>query len=99
VALPVILIPILLYLVTGYDMLLNIITGRIVQDAWIAENTSALSFITQRVLFGQFRIGIPIMLLAFYALPQVVKRKEQRPQLILFIFYLSSFVLLWGSAC
>jgi len=98
VALPVILIPILLYLVTGYDMLLNIITGRIVQDAWIAENTSVLSFITQRVLFGQFRIGIPIMLLAFYALPQVVKRKEQRPQLILFIFYLSSFVLLWGSS-
>ncbi|MCD8480089.1 MAG: hypothetical protein LRZ88_07595 [Candidatus Cloacimonetes bacterium] len=98
VAIPVILIPILLYLITGYDMLLNIITGRIVQDAWIAENTSTWSFITQRVLFGQFRIGLPLMLLALFALPQVVKRKEQRPQLILFIFYLSSFFLLWGSS-
>jgi hypothetical protein len=98
VALPGILIPILLYLLTGYDMLLNVITGRILQDAWIAENTSAWSFITQRVLFGQFRIGIPIMLLALYALPQLLKRKEQRPQVILFFFYLSSFFLLWGSS-
>jgi len=98
VAIPVILIPILLYLITGYDMLLNIITGRIVQDAWIAENTSTWSFITQRVLFGQFRIGLPLMLLVLFTLPQVVKRKEQRPQLILFIFYLSSFFLLWGSS-
>jgi hypothetical protein len=87
-----------LYLSTGYDILLNIITGRIVQDAWIAENTSALNFILQRVIFGQFRVGLPLMLLAIFALPLILRGKQYRPHLILFAFYVSTFLLLWGSS-
>lgn len=68
VALPIVVLGIVSYLLFGYDIVLNIIIGRIVQDRWIAANTGALSFIWQRVIFGQYRVGIPLVIMLLYSL-------------------------------
>lgn len=98
VALPCLAIPILIYYTTAYDLLLNIITGRVIQDLWVAENIDAGRFIVQRLLFGQFRVGLPILILVLFTLPLAIRNKGYRPQIILFASYAAVFILLWGSS-
>lgn len=98
VALPCLIIPVLIYYTTGYDLLLNIITGRVIQDVWLAENIDAGRFIVQRLLFGQFRVGLPILILVLFTLPMALRNKGYRPQIILFASYAAVFILLWGSS-
>jgi hypothetical protein len=60
-ALPALALAGSMYLMFEYDIILNIIIGRVVQDQWITANTGAMDFLFKRVLFGQFRVGLPLV--------------------------------------
>jgi len=102
----VISIPVLLftmvYIVYDYDVLLNIITGRAFQDSEIMKFYIS-NIIINRILYGQFRLGIPLIMLLLFALYYVLRsyfdgNKKVVGELIFIIFYFSIFFVLWGSA-
>lgn len=98
-----ILIPVLLNILFGYDMLLNIITGRSKQDFYIenqSQSVSIFGFFTNAILYGLFYVGIPLLVIIFHKLIfsfKIFLSPDKINQSIYFIFYLSIFVLLWRS--
>lgn len=76
-AIPLVFSVFILYHFFGYDLILNVLTGRIVQDQWVSGNITAKAYLIQRVALGSFRIGIPMLTAIPFAL---ITKKQDRPQ-------------------
>ncbi len=95
------ILPLLLYWIYDYDILLNIITGRSHQDADVVKAWgSKIWYIKNTLLYGLYKVGIPIVLLLLSGLFSSFNNlKIFSKESILFCgFYFMIFLLLWGSA-
>jgi len=94
------IIPLILYLIFDYNVLLNILTGKAEQTIKVDERVpSAIGYIIDIVLYGQFRVGIPyvILMLVFIFKRQVISEKNYSIALMFLAFVFSVFFILWGS--
>ena len=97
------ILPVLLYFIFDYDIILNIVTGRSKQDFYIynqALNLPLFGFFVNGILYGFYYVGIPIII--FVALRTGINIKEfikseRINEFVYLLFYFSIFFLLWRS--
>lgn len=93
------ILPLTLYAVFKYDMLLNIISGSIMQTMHNYQN-DFIEMLLRRFFLEQYILGIPFIVLSFAYLLQFRRYLFNRDILIPYIFicfFFSYFFTLWGS--
>jgi hypothetical protein len=93
--------PLLLYAIFEYDMILNILTGRVYHSIIIAKRSiSATDYIVRTLLYGQYYLGIPFVILLITHISKVrryLARKEVLTSYLFIVFFYMLFFILWGA--
>jgi hypothetical protein len=95
-------LPLLLYMVFGYDLILNIITGRVMQPVgtYASDVESVMDYIVRWILYGQYTFGIPMALLLIthmFKVRQYLARDEVLSSYLFITIFCMMYIFLWGS--
>lgn len=90
--------PLLLYTVFEYDMILNILTGRVEQG--VRNLSEPIKYNIKAALLGQYLIGIPFVLLLIMHIIKIRKYLSLNETVISYLFFTSfymMYLILYGS--
>lgn len=96
----VIILPMILYWIFDYNILLNILMGKAEQDVKVLDRVSSVpQYIIDMVIYGQFRIGIPFTMMIIYSFNKKIKTNHQDylVSVLFCVFIFALFFILWGS--
>lgn len=93
-------LPLLLYIMFDYDMVLNIITGSTMEFSILADKGLSAQVIFWQVFYQMYLLGIPVLFLFGTHMIKVRKYLSQNERLTSYIFtafFLMLFYILWRS--